>query len=1179
MIKFFLCLICFLFVKNSNCQNTYFEDVEAKENGIASCHIKFQNKIIVGGSFFGKQKYYPSIMCIDTLGSVLWNTALVDTSSYSYLDINTGAQKLTYGNDGYIYAVVAAGYFELWKIDASTGNIIWKKKLPPSVYNSYHYLLDYDAAKLVVTYMGTGNYNKMAFINKTTGDTIYSKNFGSSNDKLGFAIDKQKNIYYTRIDSVYKLDANFPHNKLWGNKYPITTVPEYQGMYCDTVQNEIFCFGYTTGSFKKPVIVKLNSLTGSFISHVTIPYYVDADFQDMVVKNNFLYISWQHLYFGGGTYPYLVTKYNRTTGLSPWTINYTFVGLSSAGPYFSNSSAAMSIDVDSNDDVYATGYYAGGNYGPGSWGILKINGSSGNVAYEKTITNTMSSYNTTSSGISSCIINNQPYFIGNLETSYDANEKRSMVTLVKLDATSGNVVLKKYFAGNYKFASRILNIKPYAQNNTLVLSQVGRIVNLELYGLNKNMLWRKTLSKSYYLSDSKLSIAPNGEIYVISRTHKEYGISPYYFQTPDSMVIFKIDALGNEISKASFKCQSNTSSIDLIADNSSAYLFYQKNYANIFYRKFNGTSFSNEYTTSSTYVKLNPYITPGTPSVFYEQKLFVGQNATTLKYIASGSSVCSIYEIDKSTLASSYVSSLWINKMSYVNFVYHLDSSRVIICGSNYNNNGSIVSYNTNLMDTLWTKVLSSGASTQVIKCIADPQKNNLFSISSDSLNIVIRKNAISNGNQIWKYTYNGQFANQQDFPMDLVYDDAKKKLLVVGFQTINGKREALTIVLDTMGIAIDTIVKTGTNSGNNEALCTNVLSDGTQWVGGYVNENPEAGFIFEVEGPSPDVWPGDANSDGNADNLDVLELGLHYTQTGAPRSSVSNSWQSYFANNWPGTISNGKNLNHSDCNGDGTIDDNDTLAIYNNYGLTHSFKVAQTNTVNPQLSIVPDQASVVKGNWGTASIYFGDATTNIYNVNGVAFTIDFDNTLIESNNIYIEYQNSFINAGQNLNFRKLDFTNGKVYTATTHTNNTNVSGNGKIATLHYQIKSTLTSAQVLNFGISQASKSNALGNVTSLTSGTASLTATIDVGLQELLNNGFISINPNPTNGLLAIKSRIELQKIEVVSITGQILLSETPSNISHTLHLENFSNGIYFVNVYQNNRVVKREKVVLNK
>lgn len=333
------------------------------------------------------------------------------------------------------------------------------------------------------------------------------------------------------------------------------------------------------------------------------------------------------------------------------------------------------------------------------------------------------------------------------------------------------------------------------------------------------------------------------------------------------------------------------------------------------------------------------------------------------------------------------------------------------------------------------------------------------------------------------------------------------------------------------------------------------------------------------VDPTCSDVWPGDANSDGLADNLDVLELGLHYTQTGAPRASASNSWQSYFSNNWLGTIANGKNLNHSDCNGDGIINDDDTLAIYNNYGLTHAFKPVQTNTVNPQLSIVPDQAAVLKGNWGTASIYLGNATTNINNINGVAFTIDFDSTLIETNGIYIEYQNSFLDAGQNLHFRKLDFGNNKLFTATTHTYSNNVSGYGKIATLHYQIKSTLTSAQVLNLGVLQANQSNASGVIIPLTSGTGSLTATIDVGLQEFLNSSTIFISPNPTSGSLTINSKTELQKIEVVSITGQTLLIETPTNVSHTLHLQNFSNGIYFVNVYQNNRVVKREKIVLNK
>jgi hypothetical protein len=333
------------------------------------------------------------------------------------------------------------------------------------------------------------------------------------------------------------------------------------------------------------------------------------------------------------------------------------------------------------------------------------------------------------------------------------------------------------------------------------------------------------------------------------------------------------------------------------------------------------------------------------------------------------------------------------------------------------------------------------------------------------------------------------------------------------------------------------------------------------------------------VDNTCADVWPGDANSDGRVDNVDILELGLHYTQTGPPRASTSNAWQSYFANNWTGTISNGKNLNHSDCNGDGMINDNDTLAIYNNYGLTHAFKSAQTSTVNPQLSIVPDQTSVVKGTWGTASIYLGDAATNINNINGAAFTVDFDNTLIEANSIYIEYQNSFLDAGQNLLFRKLDFANGKIFTATTHTINNNVSGNGLIAKLHYQIKSSLTTDEVLNIALSQANQSNASGIIAPLTTGAGTLMALgSSVGLQEL-NRNIISISPNPTNGSLTINSKTDLQKIEVVSITGQLLLSEVPTNSSHTLHLDNFANGIYFVNLYQNNRIVKREKVVLNK
>ena len=341
------------------------------------------------------------------------------------------------------------------------------------------------------------------------------------------------------------------------------------------------------------------------------------------------------------------------------------------------------------------------------------------------------------------------------------------------------------------------------------------------------------------------------------------------------------------------------------------------------------------------------------------------------------------------------------------------------------------------------------------------------------------------------------------------------------------------------------------------------------------------------VDNTCQDVWPGDANSDGVADNLDVLELGLHYTQTGMPRTTTSNNWQSYYAANWSGSITNGQNVNHSDCNGDGIINDGDTLAIFNNYNLTHAFKPAQTTT-NPLLTIVPDQSSVAKGVWGTSSINLGDATTSINNINGIAYTINYDNTLLETDSVWIEYPTSFINAGnQNLKFRKRNFSNSKLYTATTHTLSGNVSGYGKIAILHYKIKSTLATDNVLNLSIAQTNLSNASGAITPLTSGSATLMAIgASVGLNELSNGNYISLHPNPTNGALTINSTTELQKIEVMAITGQLLMSELPSNTNHTstssvtvLHLDHLANGVYFVNIYQNNCIVKREKIILNK
>ncbi len=321
-------------------------------------------------------------------------------------------------------------------------------------------------------------------------------------------------------------------------------------------------------------------------------------------------------------------------------------------------------------------------------------------------------------------------------------------------------------------------------------------------------------------------------------------------------------------------------------------------------------------------------------------------------------------------------------------------------------------------------------------------------------------------------------------------------------------------------------------------------------------------------------VWPGDVNNDGVANNMDVLELGLHFSQAGPQRLSYDNSWQAFYADAWTGLLSNGKNMNNANCNGDSIIDLSDTAAIFLNYGLTHP-KAAQT-AVDPLLSVVSDQTFVNQGAWGSASVYLGSASTPISNINGLAFTVDFDESLIEPNSFYIVYPTSFLNTGnQSLKFSKLNYASGSLYTAMTHTNNVNVSGNGKIATIHYRINTNLSSTAPLTISLSQVNQSNASGALTPLSAGSASVNA-ISTGIREMEASNS-AVYPNPASQQIFILSKTALEKIELMSVTGKLMFSETVSGNSYQLDATQFANGVYFLSIYSADQKIERKKIIV--
>jgi hypothetical protein len=90
-------------------------------------------------------------------------------------------------------------------------------------------------------------------------------------------------------------------------------------------------------------------------------------------------------------------------------------------------------------------------------------------------------------------------------------------------------------------------------------------------------------------------------------------------------------------------------------------------------------------------------------------------------------------------------------------------------------------------------------------------------------------------------------------------------------------------------------------------------------------------------------------------------------------------------------------------------------------------------------------------------------------------------------------------------------------------------------------------------------------------------ITVTVSpVGINELNIINAITLQPNPSNGLVTFTSRYDMQRIEVMNVAGQILLSATVNAKEHQLQLESFAEGIYFVRVsYANGQNVSKKIV----
>jgi hypothetical protein len=82
--------------------------------------------------------------------------------------------------------------------------------------------------------------------------------------------------------------------------------------------------------------------------------------------------------------------------------------------------------------------------------------------------------------------------------------------------------------------------------------------------------------------------------------------------------------------------------------------------------------------------------------------------------------------------------------------------------------------------------------------------------------------------------------------------------------------------------------------------------------------------------------------------------------------------------------------------------------------------------------------------------------------------------------------------------------------------------------------------------------------------------------GVKEVDNKyEIVEIYPNPASSTFTITSTEKIESVKIYNIIGELLFTETPNNIQSTININQFSKGIYFVEIKTEKRIV-RKKIV---
>ncbi|MFK7775500.1 MAG: PKD domain-containing protein [Saprospiraceae bacterium] len=353
-------------------------------------------------------------------------------------------------------------------------------------------------------------------------------------------------------------------------------------------------------------------------------------------------------------------------------------------------------------------------------------------------------------------------------------------------------------------------------------------------------------------------------------------------------------------------------------------------------------------------------------------------------------------------------------------------------------------------------------------------------------------------------------------------------------------------------------------------------------------------------------VWPGDTDTNMVVNHFDLLNIGLAYDSVGTTRENASFDWFGQPSFDWSQTTpTSNVNYKHIDADGNGIIEAADTVAITQNFGLTHNFSdpdildqftdlpPSDGFTVVTPFYVEPD--TLIEGETIALNLILGDVSNVVTGLYGIGFSIEYDSSVVVPGSASINFDDCWLgDVNADAISVQFDFPNpGRIDAAITRIDGVEMDGYGLFGDLIITLEDdillwdpnsnsnnfngtstdvtadfTVTNYRLINFSQEEI--------IVQGTTTTAPIGETTSLSFIEL--NELITVFPNPANDVFFIASQnIDIERVRIFSATGELKSVKTKTKNNLEFSTKELPNGIYFIEIQTREGIVTKKLSVV--